>query len=73
MSLDIRTIEYRWTDTDTPEPHYADVFVGDGKTDWEAALSFDERIFFYFDNEAEFRNAFEEGSEDFVIVKVLEP
>lgn len=69
--MDIREIEYIWSDEKT-RTHTADVVVGDGTVDYGDAFdAFDPRIFFYFQDEAEFQGAFTEGVEDFTIVRVL--
>jgi hypothetical protein len=55
MSEDIRTITYRWFD-DT-ETHTADIVVGDGMTVYDENYDYDQRIFFYFHDEAEYEEA----------------
>jgi hypothetical protein len=53
--LDIRTVLIRWFDEQTP--YEVDVVVGDGLTQYDSDFEFDERIYFYFHNEAEFESA----------------
>ena len=71
--MDIRTIEYRWNDD--MSHHIGDVVVGDGTIIYDADYDeYDDRIFFYFQDEEEFQLAFFEGGlvgTEFTIVKVL--
>ena len=67
----IKTIEYRWKDDETL--YTADVVIGDGKTTYDEDFPYDERVLFYFHDEAEFelaRRVFNE-SVGFFIEKVL--
>lgn len=57
--MDIRTIEYYWND-DIRHTYTADVVVGDDSVIFDDQYpDYDERIFFYFQNEEEFENTFE--------------
>jgi hypothetical protein len=53
--MDIREIEYRWVLEPDGEIYTADVVVGDGSVEFDENYpEYDERIFFYFTDEAEF-------------------
>ena len=70
--MEIRTIEYRWTD-DIDHTYTADVVVGDGTIVYDDKYEgYDERIFFYFEDDNEFQNYFEGGVsvDEFVILRV---
>ena len=71
--MDIREIEYFWNDA--PEQlETADVVVGDGTVDYGDAFdAFDPRIFFYFQDEAEFQRVMsgEQYVADFTVTKVV--
>jgi hypothetical protein len=70
--MDIRTVEYRWTD-DADHTYWADVVVGDGTVVFDDKYdAYDARIFFYFEDDEEFQNYFEGGSsvDEFVILRV---
>ena len=67
----LKTIQYRWKDDETL--YTADVIIGDGKTTYDEDFPYDERVLFYFHDEAEFelaRRVFDEGV-GFFIEKVL--
>ena len=67
----IKTITYRWLDEPDGNEYAGDVVIGDGNTIYDESFPFDERIFFYFHDEAEFERCKSEGSgEDFIITKV---
>lgn len=69
--MDIREIEYIWNDEKT-RTHTADVVVGDGTKRYDENFDdYDDRIFFYFENEEEFQLTLAEGTEEFTIVRVL--
>lgn len=72
--MEIRTIEYHWKD-DADQTYTADVVVGDGSVIFDDQYpDYDERIFFYFQDEKEFQSAFEgrAGTDgiEFVITRV---
>ena len=69
----IKTIEYRWFDEPDGKTYTADVVVGDGTQEFDENYPFDERIFFYFTDQAEL-DLFKTGNvgcEDFVVIREL--
>jgi hypothetical protein len=69
----IKTIEYRWLDETDGKTYTADVVIGDGQTMYDENYPLDERIWFYFTDEAGFEECKSETSgEDFIIVSVIE-
>lgn len=68
----IKTIEYRWLDEPDGNTYSGDVVIGDGNTTYDENYPFDERIWFYFHDEAEFeRCKSEDSGEDFVVIREL--
>lgn len=55
MAIEHRTIVADWQDA---MPQFtADVVIGDGQTDFDEDYPFDDRVLFYFHDEAEFERA----------------
>lgn len=72
--LDIRTVLITWYDQPEDTEEEVDVVVGDGNTIFDGDYEFDERIFFYFHDEAEFQSAKEKEHPDigFRIIEEVE-
>lgn len=69
----IKTIEYRWFEEPDGETYTADVVVGSTGEEWEDDYPFDERIFFYFTDQAEL-DLFKTGNvggEEFVVIREI--
>lgn len=53
--MEIRNIEFYWNDDNDKTLEAADVVIGDGSVEYDENYDeYDERIFFYFTDEAEF-------------------
>lgn len=58
--MDIREIQYVWDNEE--QIHTADIVVGDGTIVYDAEYDeYDDRIFFYFYDEEEYKLAFHRG------------
>ena len=55
MSLTFRDVSINWADTQ--EPYGVTVAIGDGSINFDADYPYDERICFYFEDEAEYESA----------------
>lgn len=62
MDLDIRTVLVRWIEDPDDMPFETDVAICDGTVPLDDEYEYDERIFFYFHDAAEYRLAFSGGS-----------
>jgi hypothetical protein len=71
MMIDYRDVLIRWTEGDS-QPFQTLVGVGDGTIEFGSDFDFDERVFYYFEDESEF-DSFMSGKfgNDFEIVEVL--
>ena len=71
MMIDYRDVLIRWTEGDS-EPFEVLVGVGDGAIEFDDSFDFDERVFYYFQDEQEF-DSFMSGKfgNDFMIVEVV--
>lgn len=71
--MDIRTVLVRWIDDPDSMPFETDVVVGDGTVEYDSEYEYDERIFFYFQDAAEYKVAFSGGSpKDGIEFEILE-
>lgn len=64
-------VDYSWKDSDIPGDTRALVVILNDSNRYEAMVadeSFDERIWFYFQDEAEFQRAFDPADEEFEFV-----
>lgn len=62
MDLDIRTVRARWVEDSDGRVFEVDVAIGDGTQVFDSDYEYDERIFFYFEDEHEYRIATSGGS-----------
>lgn len=62
MDLDIRTIQARWIEEPDGRLFEVDVAIGDGTQVFDSDYEYDERIFFYFQDEHEYNIAKNGGS-----------
>jgi hypothetical protein len=71
MSERITWVDYQWKDSDIPGDTRAQVVVLNDSNKYEemsADESFDQRIWFYFQDEAEFKRAFDPNDDEFEFV-----
>jgi hypothetical protein len=71
MSERITAVDYQWKDSDIPGDTKAWVVILNDSNKYEqmsADDSFDQRIWFYFQDEAEFKRAFDPSSDEFEFV-----
>jgi hypothetical protein len=71
MSERITAVDYQWKDSDIPGDTRAWVVILNDSNKYEqmsADDSFDQRIWFYFQDEAEFKRAFDPSSDEFEFV-----
>ena len=71
MSERITAVDYQWKDSDIPGDTKAWVVILNDSNKYEqmsADDSFDQRIWFYFQDEAEFERAFDPNSDEFEFV-----
>jgi len=71
MSEKITRVNYQWKDSDIPGDTKAWVVILNDSTKYEQMSSddsFDQRIWFYFQDEAEFQRAFDPSSDEFEFV-----
>jgi hypothetical protein len=71
MMIDYRDVLIRWTEGDS-QPFETLVGVGDGTIEFDDSFDFDERVFYYFEDQSEF-DSFKSGKfgNDFEIVEVV--
>lgn len=70
MTTDFRDVIIQWLEDTTNEEFFsATVVVGDGNTEYDETFDYDDRVFFYFHDEAEFE-AYKTPQEgvDFMVV-----
>ena len=75
MQERITWVDYVWKDSDIPGDTRAQVVILNDTGKYEQMVadeSFDERIWFYFQDEAEFQRAFDASNEEFEFVLVRE-
>ena len=75
MSERITWVDYSWKDSDIPGDTRAQVVILNDSAKYEEMVadeSFDERIWFYFQDEAEFKRAFDTDNDEFEFVLVRE-
>lgn len=75
MSERISWVDYVWKDSDIPGDTRAQVVILNDTDKYEemvADSSFDERIWFYFQDEAEFQRAFDPSDTEFEFLLVAE-
>ena len=75
MSERITWVDYSWKDSDIPGDTRAQVVILNDSAKYEEMVadeSFDERIWFYFQDEAEFERAFSTDNDEFEFVLVRE-
>lgn len=73
MEERVTTVDYAWKDSDIPGDTSAQVVIlndSDKYDDMVANESFDERIWFYFQDEAEFQRAFDPTNDEFEFVLI---
>jgi hypothetical protein len=71
MSERITWVDYQWKDSDIPGDTRAQVVILNDSNKYEqmsADDSFDQRIWFYFQDEAEFQRAFDPNNDEFEFV-----
>ena len=71
MSERITAVDYQWKDSDIPGDTKAWVVILNDSNKYEQMVeddSFDQRIWFYFQDEAEFARAFDPSSDEFEFV-----
>ena len=69
--MDIREIAYMWKDDPEELIHFADVVVGDGTIRYDEHFDdYDDRIFFYYNDEAEFLNPNTDEDCPFLVMSV---
>jgi hypothetical protein len=62
MDLDIRTVQARWLVEPDGRLFEVDVAIGDGSVEFGSDYEYDERVFFYFEDEEEYKLAKNGGS-----------
>lgn len=75
MQERISWVDYVWKDSDIPGDTRAQVVILNDTGKYEQMVadeSFDERIWFYFQDEAEFQRAFDASNEEFEFVLTRE-
>ena len=75
MSERITWVDYIWKDSEIPGDNRAQVVILNDSAKYEEMVadeSFDERIWFYFQDEAEFKRAFDAHDSEFEFVLVKE-
>jgi hypothetical protein len=75
MSERITWVDYQWKDSDIPGDTRAQVVILNDNNKYEemsSGLDFDQRIWFYFQDEAEFTRAFDPSSDEFEFVLTRE-
>jgi hypothetical protein len=75
MKERITWVDYSWKDSDIPGDTRAQVVILNDTAKYEQMSndeSFDERIWFYFQDEAEFQRAFDTSNEEFEFVLIRE-
>jgi hypothetical protein len=71
MSERITWVDYQWKDSDIPGDTRAQVVILNDSKEYERMSNdeaFDSRIWFYFQDEAEFQRAFDSSSDEFEFV-----
>ena len=71
MSERITWVDYQWKDSDIPGDTRAQVVILNDSGKYEEmsnGLDFDQRIWFYFQDEAEFQRAFDPNNDEFEFV-----
>jgi hypothetical protein len=71
MSERITWVDYQWKDSDIPGDTRAQVVVLNDSKEYERMNKdedFDQRIWFYFQDEAEFKRAFDPNDDEFEFV-----
>jgi hypothetical protein len=75
MEERVTTVDYIWKDSDVPGDNSAQVVIlndSDKYDEMVADESFDERIWFYFQDENEFQRAFDSSNDEFEFVLTRE-
>ena len=75
MSERVTHVSYSWKDSDIPGDNQALVVILNDSNKYEEMsndASFDERVWFYFQDEAEFARAFDPSSDEFEFVLTKE-
>lgn len=75
MSERITWVDYQWKDSDIAGDTRAQVVILNDSEKYEQMSndeSFDERIWFYFQDEAEFKRAFDTDNDEFEFVLIKE-
>ena len=68
-------VTYAWKDSDIPGDSHAQVVILNDSNKYEEMsnnASFDQRIWFYFQDEAEFKRAFDPTTDEFEFVLLRE-
>lgn len=71
MAERVTWVDYSWKDSDIPGDTRAQVVILNDSDKYDEMMndeSFDERIWFYFQNEAEFQRAFDPANSEFEFV-----
>lgn len=75
MSERVTWVNYIWKDSDIPGDNHAQVVILNDKSKYEELSNneeFDQRIWFYFQDEAEFERAFDPTNDEFEFVLLKE-
>lgn len=75
MSERVTRVDYIWKDSEIDGDHSAQVVILNDSEKYDEMVadeSFDERIWFYFQDEAEFQRAFDAHNTEFEFVLVRE-
>lgn len=73
MEERVTTVDYAWKDSNIPGDTSAQVVILNDSDKYEEMVaneSFDERIWFYFQDEAEFQRAFDPANDEFEFVLI---
>lgn len=73
MKERVTTVDYAWKDSDIPGDTSAQIVILNDSDKYEEMVaneSFDERIWFYFQDEAEFQRAFDPTNDEFEFVLI---